>query len=404
MKLTPLVMLAAMRIPALTDVFSDTLPVTSMAVVAGGTTAITCSSAHGVGVGSTACIVVVDALTPNKITAWSLLANDDVEITTQYAHDLTTTPDPDNYDPWDRFATLGSTGNASLDGALQLISVADATTFVVRPATTVTLAGTIPAAAALLKRLEREVVGWHRATATSATALTFPTPATVTRDYTVVAPKICTNVRVWGAIDLDHALRHFTRGSEADAAVLDESFLFVTPTRQARLSRDRAASSDAFTEVQPGAVVRQQLMDGFEIYAVMPAERYGGAVSCIDRAQGPVFSAVLKTFNGLKLPYSELSAPNPTVVMLTHHGAAHYDRANYVHGYTFEVTAYITDDDTLPPYAAPDIAAIDLAIQNGTPIPTHINPVGTVSFSSAAFVGIFQADRPQPLSGEFLIP
>jgi SPP1 gp7 family putative phage head morphogenesis protein len=66
--------------------------------------------------------------------------------------------------------------------------------------------------------------------------------------------------------------------------------MFIVPRAQARLSRDRGARSDAITEIQPGALVRQLLLDGFEIIVVLPAERYGGGVGCVDRAHGEILT------------------------------------------------------------------------------------------------------------------
>lgn len=400
MKISPLVMFAGMRIPALTDHFSDVLALSSMTVETGGLVTLTCTADHGI-TDATTGVSIVDALTPNPITAWSLLGNGDVSVTVSYPHTMSTTPDASKWLAWTGFAIFSGTGVAGLMGSVQLVSVQDRLNFVVRPAGPVTLPGSVPVNAVLLERLEQDIIGWHEMTVASATTLTFATPASISRSYTVQSPKAVTNIRVWGAIDLDHALRHFTRESESNKVVLDQGYLFVCPPRQARLSRDRNSHSDAMTELQPGSFIRQLLMDGFEVYAVLPAERYGGAIGCVDKCQGPIFTAVLRTFNGLRLPFTELASPNPFISMLTSHGVARYDRANYVHGYSFAATVYLTEGDTVPPISIPDLLSIDAAIQNGDPVPidTGLVPIGTVPLDQIFFnPGIYQKDHPQPLT------
>ena len=408
MLITPLWNLALLRIPALTSVFSDVLSVATLSIVASGTSTVDCGSTpHGIAIGGPKVgIAIIDALTPNAITAWSLLDSTavapnragDVVITVTYPHSMSTAPDSytNAYEAWNLFAILSGTAISAINGNAQLVSVPSTTSFVVRPSGSLTL-GSVPGGAVLLERLEREVIGWHAATATSKTVLTFPTPASVTRSYTVASPSVATNIRAWGAVSLLDALRHFTRDDEANKIVLDQAYLFITPRPQVRLSRDRNSRSDAMTEIQPGAFVSQLLMDGFNIYAVLPAERYGGAVGCIDRANGEILTAVLRTFNGLRLPFTELSSPNAYVSMLTSHSRAHYDRANYVHEFVFEVTVFLSQGDGIAPNEVPDMVALD---PNGPVQSTGTVPLGSITFNP----GIFQQDNPQPLTATVNFP
>jgi hypothetical protein len=424
MKITPLVQLGLLRIPALTDLFSDALPVASLTVSAGNSAVVTTSAKHGLTIGSKLNLAVIDALTPNPIIAAELMPagglymTGDVLLTTQFEHTLTTTPDATNYTAWDAFAILAGFGIVGLDGNRQLVSVPAQNMLVVRPSGPITLPGSVPGGAVLNQRLERDIIGFHSATVTSTTALTFPTPASITRSYTVTNPKVATNIRILGAVDFDHAQYHFTRDNEAEAAVFDQAWLFITPTQRARLARDRNSHSDAVTEDQPGTFIRQLLMDGFTAFAVLPAERYAGAVGCMDIAQGPIFTAMLRTFNGLRLPYTELAMANSHIAQLTSHGVVKYNRANYWHSYTFDVSAYLSIDDQIPPTAMPDLAAIDEAIQNGTwntadhPIPTTTTATGSVPMGGITFVptnpnpklGIYQEGQPEPLTATVTLP
>ena len=125
MRITPLVLHAARRVPALTGRFSDPLNVASISVVAGGTTTLTCSAAHGVATGVSIAVSITDAMTPNPITAAVVDADGNIRLTTQYAHDLTTTPDPTKAKPWNTSATLDGFGSALIDGVKQLVSAPD---------------------------------------------------------------------------------------------------------------------------------------------------------------------------------------------------------------------------------------------------------------------------------------
>lgn len=417
MMITPLVRLAAARIPSLTDLFSDTLSLASMVVTQGGNTVLTTTSAHSLLVGSQVAIAVVDAFCPNAITAIEFVdgPGSDVLVTVSFEHSLSTTPDATLYQAWDAFANLTGLGVVALEGPIQLVSVPSRSTIIVRPASSLSsLPGTIPGGAALLERLERDIVGWRAATVASTTTLTFPTPASVTRSYTVANPKVCTNIRVWGGVDLQHVMRHYSRDDEADQPPqpLDQCFLFITPPRTVRLSRDRYTRSDAMAEITPTADFRQTLLDGFEIHVALPAERYGGAVACVDRANGPILAAVLKTFNGLRLYRPELAQPvSDHVAFLTDHSTARYDRANYWHTYRFEAPAQLTNGDCIAPVDVPIVDDIAVAIMNsppGTPdIPiTPVQPPGTVPFDGVWFgpdpqYGIWQQDQPQPLVAIF---
>lgn len=412
MKISPLVLLAALRIPVLTDLFSDTMPVASMTVVAGGNVTITTSQPHNqYDDGSGAAISVTDAFIPNPIVAWSqydapnaMAKIGDVRVTVQYPHLLTTTPDATKYLAWNSVALFQNTLVTGLDGpqGVQLVAVPDQLSLIVRPSGPISLPANPQTGAALIERMERDLVGWHRVSVVDETTLKFTTPAAIARSFSVVNPRIVTNIRIWGAVDLDHALRHVTRNPEvlqtALGKPLDQSYMFVCPRRDTRLSRDRTSKSDAIAEIQPGAFIRQLLMDGYEIFVVLPTERYAAGVGAMDKAHGPIFKAVLQTFNGLRLPYTELAVPNPFVTMLSGHRSVFYNGANYVHNYSFEATVYLSPGDIAPSILVPDLIAYDQAVQDGTPPPDTVIPQGTVPISKLVFdPGIFQRGEPQPL-------
>lgn len=400
MKILPLVVLGQTRIPALVDGFADSLPISSMTVVAGGLITLTCSAPHKLPVGSQDTVSITNALTPNPITALvhtNAGSVNDIQVTTQYAHNLTLPTDA-MFAQYQGFATLTGIGaGAAIEGAIQLVSVLDRNNFIVRPASAISIPGTIPGTAALLESLEIELVGWNVATATSPTVLTIPTPSAVTRNYTAVAPIVVRNIRIFGAYDLAHALGHFTR---FDSDPVTGMWMFLIPKRNVRLSRDRVSATDAAAEMTPYSVLRQTVIDGFEVLVVIPANAMAAGVGAMDRAAGPVLRAVMRTFNGLKVPRSEFAGPGQFVAVLQSHGADGYTKANYVHHFVFESILQITNGDTVYGYEIPDLSAIDQSIMTQTPAPTTpLLPAGSVPWDNVSIDGIRHDDPDsQPLT------
>lgn len=402
MQITPLVLLAATRVPLLTTAFSDEIELTSMVVTAGGSTVLTTVRPHGTPISTKVGVSILDAFAPNPIEQATLLENGDVRIRVTYPHLMSPSPETYQLEAWDAFARIAGYGHIDIDGTPQLVSVENDRLFTIRPDAPLTVLPNPAAGAKLLERLEREVVGWHSVTATGPLTLSFPTPATVTRSYTVTAPRAALNIRCWGAVSQDHALSHFVRENESDALVLDRGWMFVCPHPIARLSRDRAATSDATTEIEPGTHVRQTLVDGFDVVVVLPAERYGGAVGCVDRCRGEILRAMLRTFNGVVIPWGALDSPGKKVSMLNSHGMVRYDRANYVHVYGFEASAMLTDGDCASPVEIPDLRLIDDAVIAGIPI-TDAPPIGTVPFKALDLAGLYRKDHAAALDVNVVI-
>lgn len=382
MQIGPLVTIAKLRVPAFTNLFSDTVPVTSMDVVAGDVITLTCSAPHGLAVGRSEWLSITQALAPNPITALTDETNGDVTVTVQYPHNLTASAAKSNmFASYQGFATLSVPGTAPLTGAIQLVSVTDRTTFTVRPGTH-TLPVSVPADAVLLEPLEIEIVGLNSATATSATELTMPTPATVTRDYTVTSPTVVRNLRMFGAYDYHHAATHVVDATP----VPGRCYLYICPVATARMSRDWQSASDALMEITPNAAYRAKLLDGFDIFAFIATQSMAAGVAAMDKASGEVLRAVVQTFNGIKLPWTEWAERGRYSSILLNHGKQAYDKAMYVHRYSFESIVQLAAQDLAQPYALPNLETIsDPAFDPTVPVP----PVGTVPAETLALDGLY---------------
>jgi hypothetical protein len=399
--------------------FSDRMPVASMEVVAGGKVTIITEAPHGVPVGGFVALAISDADTPNPVTAATVDADGYVHITTQFEHDLSG-GSASSLNAWHEAAKLTGFALPQLGGLVQLVATEGPNQFKVLPPHPVA-AITLTGHEALLERLEQGVIGWHKVTAASATTFEFATPEDVGRSYTVPYPKIVQNIRVAGAINLETAQRQYVRGYEAGsktetAGEMAKCWLFITPQPSVRLSKDRNSGSDAVTEITPGADYRQMLIDGYHVYAFLPAEKSAGGVGCSDLAHGDVLGVVLRTFHGLALPRRELYAADTYVSMMVEHGSAtgHYDGATYIHGYVFEAPAMLTQMDAIQTFEWSRIDETQMTAASGlgpgtgggTIIPGPITPAGSVSIRGIEFGtteaggdGIRHDDAPQPLTG-----
>lgn len=400
MQITPLVLHAAARLPALTDLFSEPLVVSSMTVVAGGLVTLTTAAPHGIPTGSRKGMCVLDAATPNPVAAAEVLDSGDVLITLSHDHDLTTAPPDSEYVWWNIAVELGGFANAALNGVLQLVDLPGSGSLVVRPAETVS-AVTLTGAEKLLERLENGLIGWHKVTAVGPSTLTFSTPPDVARSFTVASPKVAREIRIAGALDIDTVGGQYVNGyapGSRNTETAEKPWLFIVPPRVVQVSKDRNARTDMVAEITPASDYRQLIVDGFQVIVLIPAKLYGAGVGAADLCSGPLFRAVLRTFHGLKPIRPELPGEPPYVCMLTQHGVAAYDKATYMHAYTFESGAYLTSEIAIRPHEATKVAAVSVPVTAFPPlfpaaeiaaatfVPADTMPsVGTSSISEIMF-------------------
>lgn len=396
MKLLPLVIHGGNIIPRYTSRFSDALAVSSIAVVEGGSITITTTAPHGVTVGQQTALSITDADTPNPITAAIVTADGDIEITTQYDHNQAFGAS-NNADLITTVKIAGFT-NALINGTRQITAIPAQNKVRFTPGGEVSSI-TLNSAEKLLEKMEGEVIGWHAATAATTTTLTIPTPDAVQRSYTALNPIVVRNIRIFGAIDLDAALAHFTR----DDAALTKAHLFIVPPTVTKASRSNFSQTDGLGEVGPGSDYRQLLQDGFTALAFLPGKTTAAHVACYDLAVGELFRAILRTYRGLKLPTSELAACGSSYVALLnqHEPILVSNRAIYVHAYKFELMVELTNEDAISPI---DWSLLDdAAIADGDP-PTSVPPTGAPVIRGLDFTGILRQGFPSPLTASVEIP
>jgi len=371
----------------LTGLFSDSLGISSIDVVADGTTTITTDAAHGVTVSSSIAVSITDAPYPNPITAAVKQSNGDYLITTTNDHDLTTTPNPEISAAWNTIATLRGFTDSNMNGSLQLVSVSDRRNFTVRPSAPVESV-TLNGSEEQLVNLEFELVGWHKVTAASATTLTFPTPEFVVRSYTADQITAALNHRIYGLESGELVMRKYVLDDTALNA--NELVMFVTPRDSVRFRSSLLGDHYAQSAYHP------TVEDGFDIIIVFPASASSAGVSPVDLAHGEILRAIMKTFNGLNLPlatsYPCAKARDAEIIS---HGRVSHDGSRYVHIYNFGVNVELTKDDRIQPHEVADIvnATSDNVWPNGFPAYRDLSVTGISSLGEPGLFTInLQAD------------
>lgn len=385
MQITPLVRHAAMRLPALTDLFSDRLPVSLLDVaVAGGLSRIVCSSPHGLAVGGKTGLCISQMEVPNPVVAVDEIAGkpDFYLVETRYQHDIA------------KQESVHLTGftDAKLNGQLELEAVRSDFQF------EIVAGGISPPVLTgqerLLEPLDYGVTGWHVVTAVSETEFEFTSPPAVSHAFQVENPVVLTNIRIWGALTYEGARRAYIRMNEnGTPEVLNERpGLFIVPNPLVGMAKSRDAGIGIIQEVNSGTDFRARMLDEVDIFAFFPAT--GNDVAVADDVQGPLLAAMLKTFYGLRLPRPHLSGcPEEHMMMvLNQHRSIEHNGAVYVHGYEFQAPVLIRNEDVIQADEYPDFA----------PEGESLQPVGSRALRNIRF-DLGKNEPGVPLTAEIVL-
>lgn len=413
MRILPLVLHSAARLPALTGLFSDTLSVASMVVTQGGKTVLTTTQPHGFDPAKLVPLSVVDADTPNAITA-AVVVGGQVQLTMAHQHDIA----------GQQYVSVRLAGftNPAMNGVTQLVSVDGPNAITVLPPSTVSSV-TLTGSEVLLERLETGIIGWHAMTVTGDTTVEFDTPAEVERSFTVANPRVVGTARIGGSMNLATAQKQYVRGYAKGATSysddeLAKAWMFICPWQSMRISKDRNSQSDAIVERRSSSDYRRMLVDGYYVYVAIAAESSGGGVIPSDLANGEILAAVLRTFDGLSLPSREFAVGDMFMHTVVEHGQAlgEYDGATYWHGYSVEVPTMLTEWDSIRPFEWSRINETEMTAASGIGpgslggalIETPITPEGSLKFRGITFGpapdgGIRHDNAPGPLTAVITI-
>lgn len=343
-------------VPKLTNLFSDTVSISSLTRVGGTVTAVT-ATAHGLTTGNY--INIAGAQAPVQITTLTS-ANGIASATTSAPHDLTKAPDEPYTPP---IKVQGADQSEYNGSALTLLSVPNRYSFTyqisgtpVSPATGNTL---------LFDGRERGYNGKKQIAVVDATTFTYaisevplsPAIGTITAQL---------KTRISGGITLDRCIQAYS--AQISATKL---WAFVV-LGDVTSNKDRQVFSDASYSPTPGIQFQQRIFQPFHIFVVVKAvdEIAGRSVRDLMEDVAPIFYKTLLKFG---FP-TGLENDNPFLTSFAGHSYQEYAEAYYVHAFSFLTQCDITEDDvsTVENVAFRDL---DLTITNSPdePIDNEVN-------------------------------
>jgi len=152
---------------------------------------------------------------------------------------------------------------------------------------------------------------------------------------------VSTGVRIAGTVNIERAIEQYTEQGVADI------WAFVT-MHDAEVSRNRSAMSDAISTPTNGTSIRERIIDGFSLYLVVNTSVDIAAQDAVDICRHELLTPILKSAYGARFT-TGLSSETDFRNILTGHGFVSYDRAVYVHVYTFELSMDLTELDAVEP-------------------------------------------------------
>jgi hypothetical protein len=312
-----------MVLPKYTDLFSDTLSISSINVSSGVATIIT-SVAHNLDTGDEVTLSEVKSQTPlNTVSQDGLIFT-----FTSDEHDLTY--------GWPEHETVELSGftDSSWNGSFTLMDVPNRKTFKVQSTNTLP---TLTGAERLLEVTNTGINGIYSVTVVNSTTFTI---SGISDDGEYTGGKVYGNVRIAGAVDFNRAMEQYTENNFTDL------WGFVV-MHDADTSRDRNTFSDATATPVAGSTLRLRMVDGFSVYIFVNVSADIAAMEAIDICRDTLLAPILKTLFGVRFDSGVTGSDFSNII--TGHGVALYNRAIYVHVYNFETSMDITQEDAVIP-------------------------------------------------------
>lgn len=166
------------------------------------------------------------------------------------------------------------------------------------------------------------------------------------------------DVRIAGTVNIERAIEQYTEQNIGDL------WGFVS-MHDAEVSKNRHAVSDATSTPTTGTAIRERIVDGFSLYLVIKTTEDIAAQDAVDICRHELLSPILKSVYGARFT-SGLTEDTDFRSILTGHGSVSYNRAIYVHVYTFELSMDITENDAVEPSDTRAYRDTNLTIERGT--------------------------------------
>jgi hypothetical protein len=311
-------------IPRYTNLFSDTVAVTSLSYSAGIVTCVT-TTPHGLITGDI--VYINGALTPITITSLTQIDNVATAITASN-HDFT-----DNYTT--TVDIIGAT-QAAYNGTHTFIHQPNRRTFEFE----VTGNPVTPATGTHIYTLCNYAAGYngsHVITRIDDTTFTYPITSTPESPAQGTITIQC-NARISGAVSIDRIIESYTKQT------INKFWMWVV-LGDVTTSKDRFTQSDATYSRVSGQDYRQRVIAPFSVYVAAPCSSELGAMSIRDEMDY-VNQLIFKTILNYKFvsPYNDQTSFG---CITTGHSPYVYSYAYYVHEFKFEVIYDVIYEDTV---------------------------------------------------------
>lgn len=335
-------------LPQLTDKFTNDISVLSMTRT-GTEILVICNEQHGLKVGQAFAITGTDVPIPASITRAGVIGT--LVATTN--HDLTKSTSSTGYNIGAQTVRITGANEAVFNDTFDILTIPN------RKTITFTMADSGASSATgspVLRDAESNLRDYNsiyevkEVLKSTQFIFTHSVSGLPNPDGTIV---IRTKPRISSGINIERLIEAYTQNE------VDKYWMFVV-LGDVNASQSRVIESDARSNIQSGADYRQQLIEPFSVYVVIPSKSEIAASDARDEASNllrPILRSLLfsKFATGL---YSDLQ----NSVQFTGHSMYDYNIAAYIHVYSFEQVADIYEQDTVEPDLDVAFRDIDFSI------------------------------------------
>lgn len=321
-------------LPQYTDVFSTGVAISSV-VAFGGVATVTTTAPHTLEAGE---VVSLTGFNSRLAIGSVSKAANVYTFTTTLGHDLT--------EGWfDTVAFEGFTA-AEWNASFKLLSVPNRKTFTVQSAESLP---TLDSSEVLLENRANGVNGAY--TLRNPTSTTFEV-AGAFPDGTYTNGAVRSDIRIGSSIDTEQMVDLYT------AQALPDYWLYVVMGDQ-ETSKDRNTHSDATATLATGMDFRVRVIDRFDLYIFINTKNKYSAADAADIARHDLLSPILRSLFGVKFE-TGADGGGDFVVVPTRNGRFSYEKAFYIHEYSFETTFDLTYRDGVQPNETSAFRDVDI--------------------------------------------
>lgn len=315
------------ELPKHTDLFSNTIAITSLTQIS-GTATVTTAIAHGLTTGDAPTIVGAETDAP-IITLTRTTTTLFVE--TSIDHDLTFNPKIDT----EQFIEIEGAAESEFNGTFKLTRVTNRRNFELLTVDSgATVATGSPVAIDIVKFGYNGLIS---VTVTGATTFTYIVNSTVPSPAGGV-PVLHAGIRVTGVVTAERIISLYTEQPPTD-------FWAFVVLNDVVASKDRNVSNDAVT-AQVGSTFRnQKLIQNFSVFVVAPADTELAARLARDTMED-VAVFLYSSLLGVQFS-SGFHANKKWLVTALGHSFQFYNTAFYIHEFAFEMLAQILFEDSV---------------------------------------------------------